>query len=338
MLVSRQSQPLMVSAFLLSLLGSAAAARKPVIVVADVGVDDAAGLLYVLGSPSLELLGIASSFGCHRDPAQTATNARRLLAAANRSDVPVYVGAKYPLGTSKPLWTEQEWQARVEAGTVFHGATGLGEPPPAGDEACAAMETHISAAEFIASAVRERAPGTVTLISFSPLPDVALALLLEPRLPSLLHALVLMGGATGETGVVNAHGNAMALSEANFYHDPAAAQLVLRAFSAPDATAEVVVAPLDVTMAHAVPQEVVDRWAKLGAAAALFADAYAAWFGIPRASNTQIGAAGSPPPSPPLPLAPRPPSRDGRGAGGCRTRGRTAGTAGCAARRRCTTR
>ena len=182
------------------------------------------------------------------------------------------------------------------------------------------------------------APGTVTLISFSPLPDVALALLLEPRLPSLLHALVLMGGATGETGVVNAHGNAMALSEANFYHDPAAAQLVLRAFSAPDATAEVVVAPLDVTMAHAVPQEVVDRWAKLGAAAALFADAYAAWFGIPRASNTQIGAAGSPPPSPPLPLAPRPPSRDGRGAGGCRTRGRTAGTAGCAARRRCTTR
>ena len=77
--------------------------RRPVLIVADVGVDDAAALLWALGSPQLEILGIASSLGCHNDPLQTTNNARRLLVAANRSDVPVFVGARFPLGTSVPL-------------------------------------------------------------------------------------------------------------------------------------------------------------------------------------------------------------------------------------------
>ena len=43
------------------------AEKIPVVLVADVGIDDAAALLWLLRSPSIELIGIAASFGCHGD-------------------------------------------------------------------------------------------------------------------------------------------------------------------------------------------------------------------------------------------------------------------------------
>ena len=197
-------------------LADASAARKPVIIVADVGVDDAAALLWAVGSPELEVLGVASSLGCHADSRNTAANARRLLVVANKSHVPVFLGSRYPLGMSTPLEVD---------GSRFHGPTGFGKPPSAEEEAaCSAVApTNVSAAEFIARTVRSR-PGEITLLSFSPLTDVALALLIEPRLPFLLDSLVLMGAA------VYTHGNAQPLAEANFLHDAAAAQRRRRGF------------------------------------------------------------------------------------------------------------
>ena len=235
------------------------AAPRPVIVVADVGVDDAAALLWALGSPKLEVLGIASSLGCHSDARETAKNARRLLNAANRTDVPVFIGSRYPLGTSEPLEVD---------GSRFHGPTGFGDPPgPEEVEACSAIPVpNISAAEFIVRAVRER-PGGVTILSFSPLTDVALALLLEPRLPSLISSLVLMGAA------VYTHGNAQPLAEANFLHDALAAQLVVRSFTK---DSRLVIVPLDVTMSDGgmVSPAVVEQIARLGHAGRLFARAW----------------------------------------------------------------
>ena len=59
---------------LAGLLAVFAADSSPqqVILVADVGVDDAAGLLLALSSPSLKVLGIAAAYGCHKDVAVTA--------------------------------------------------------------------------------------------------------------------------------------------------------------------------------------------------------------------------------------------------------------------------
>ena len=237
-----------------------ASLRKPVIVVADVGVDDAAALLWAIGSPELEVLGVASSLGCHSDARNTAANAVRVLVAANRSDVPVFVGSRFPLGQSAMLEVD---------GSRFHGPTGFGKPPTTEEEAaCSAVApTNMSAAEFIAGIVRSR-PGEITLLSFSPLTDVALALLIEPRLPFLLNSLVLMGAA------VYTAGNAMPLAEANFLHDAAAAQLVVRSFTE---GSRLVIAPLDVTMKEAalIKSSVVQTIRGLGHAGALFADAYA---------------------------------------------------------------
>ena len=45
-------------------------------------------VLLLLRDPTLEILGIAASFGCHGDVRRTAANARRLLDAAGAGAVP----------------------------------------------------------------------------------------------------------------------------------------------------------------------------------------------------------------------------------------------------------
>ena len=71
-----------------------AAEKIPVLLVADVGIDDAAALLWLLRSPSIELIGIASSFGCHGDVRQIAKNAKRLLRAAGAPCAPNRQGTR----------------------------------------------------------------------------------------------------------------------------------------------------------------------------------------------------------------------------------------------------
>ena len=94
---------------------------------------------------------------------------------------------------------------------------------------------------------------------------MALALAIEPRLPTLLHSLIAMGGA------VHTAGNASPLAEANFLHDAPAARAVVHAFSAP-ATCPFVLAPLDVTNPALVGAETIGRLAR-SKAARMFADA-----------------------------------------------------------------
>jgi purine nucleosidase len=208
-----------------------ASARLPVILVADVGVDDASGVLFALASSKLDVLGIAATHGCHRDVRSTARNAQRLLAASNRAEVPVYVGSRASLTGIEP----------VHDGQHVHGADGFGGEAPTEEElaTCASDAPSLSAAEFIATTARAR-PGEVSVLCFSPMTNVALATLLEPTLPRLLHSLVAMGGA------IHVAGNISPLAEANFAMDAEAAALVVRAFQPADAC-PFVLAPLDMT-------------------------------------------------------------------------------------------
>ena len=74
------------------------------------------------------------------------------------------------------------------------------------------------------------------MLAVGPLTNLALALELEPALPSLVRDVVVMGGAA------LAPGNISAVAEANIGNDPAAAQAVL------EADWPVTVVGLDVTM------------------------------------------------------------------------------------------
>ena len=243
-----------------------AAARTPVVLVADVGVDDASALIWLAKDPTIDLLGVAASFGCHGDVRQTAANARRVLRAAGRPCVPVYVGSPYALGEST---------TPSDDGSYVHGSDGLGSVAEAPEElrmpSCDVDET-LSAAEFIARTARER-PGEITVIVTSPLTNLALAYLLEPQLPELVTRTLVMGGA------VRHPGNVSPLAEANFAHDARAARLVVDAFSSDDGD-RLVIAPLDVTMAGAVDHvHVASELDKAGVAQRLLAKAWRIYIG-----------------------------------------------------------
>lgn len=176
-----------------------------IIIDTDPGVDDALAIMYLAAQEDAEIVAVGSVHGNVPAPL-AATNALRVLELVGL-EVPVAVGAARPL--AQPLQTAE----------FVHGDDGLGGhagPPPRGTP-CAG-----SAAEQLVRLARKH-PGELTLLALGPLTNIALAVLLEPDLPKLLRAVVVMGGA------VTVPGNITPYADANFFHDPEAADLVLGA-------------------------------------------------------------------------------------------------------------
>jgi purine nucleosidase len=201
----------------------------------DTGIDDALTLLYLARlaqSGQAELTAVGTVHG-NVAPDTGALNTLRVLECAGLAGVPVAVGAAGPM------------VGPVSYAHEFHGTDGLGDtglPPPAG------QLTPTSAPEQIIRLARQR-PGELTLVAVGPLTNLAIALLLEPGLAGMFRQVVIMGGALDHPGNVTAH------AEANIWHDPEAAELVL---SAPW---PVTLVPLDATHPTAVDAGWLDRLA-----------------------------------------------------------------------------
>ncbi len=181
-------------------------ATTRVIVDCDTGIDDAVTLLYLAGRPDVEIVAVGVVHG--NVPVTTgARNTLRVLEVAGLPEVPVAVGAARPLA--------QE----VHTAEFVHGDDGLGntnQPEPS------ASVVEESAAEQLVRLARAH-PGELSLLAIGPLTNLALALLIEPELPHLLAQVSVMGGA------FSVPGNSGPLAEANIWHDPEAAELVLGA-------------------------------------------------------------------------------------------------------------
>ncbi|HEX6353795.1 nucleoside hydrolase [Actinophytocola sp.] len=197
-----------------------------IILDTDPGVDDAFAIMYLAAQEDAEIVAVGSVHGNVPAPL-AAQNALRLLELVDIS-APVAIGAALPL--AQPLQTAE----------FVHGADGLGGmagPAPRGKPVAE------SAAEQLVRLARAE-PGQLTLLALGPLTNIALAVLLEPDLPKLLRSVVVMGGA------VTVPGNITPYAEANFFHDPEAADLVLGA-GFPDLT----LVGLDVTEQTQVGEE-----------------------------------------------------------------------------------
>ena len=198
--------------------------RIPVYLDCDTGIDDALALIYLLNSPNIDLLGIGTVSG-NISSRGAARNTTSLLRLHGRDEIPVAIGAHHPrageYGGGSP---------------EVHGTNGIGgvQLPPG------AAPSDEPAAELLVRLARQAfAEGRpLTVLAIGPLTNIARALDLEPALPSLIGELVIMGGA------VWAPGNVTPAAEANIFHDPEAAGVVVRAgFST-------TLVPLDLTHAH----------------------------------------------------------------------------------------
>ena len=195
----------------------------PLALDVDTGIDDAFGLLYALGRPDVTLIGVGAVAG-NVSLERATRNTRAVLALAGRADIPVWPGAGQPL-TGSP-----------RDASDIHGETGLGHatlPEPI----LAPQPRH--AVDALIAASHEHA-GRLVVVATGPLTNIALAIARDPAFPRRIARFVAMGGAFACSG------NVTAAAEFNIWHDPEAARMVLRAFSAEGAAPAIVVG-LDVT-------------------------------------------------------------------------------------------
>lgn len=171
----------------------------------DPGVDDALAIL--MAHAHADIAGLSVVAGNVPLPHLVA-NALKLLDVIG-SDVPVFAGAAAPLAVAGP-----------DAAFV-HGADGFGDTGYL-PSTRAVQGEHAAAA--IVRLAREH-EGGLTLVALAPLTNLALALRMDPELPSRIARLVVMGGAV--TGRGNTH---LVPVEFNIGFDPEAAHVVFSAW------------------------------------------------------------------------------------------------------------
>jgi purine nucleosidase len=221
-------------------------ARLPLILDVDTGIDDSLAILYACASPDAELLAVTCLSG-NVAAQDVQRNTRAVLELAGRTDVEVALGREQPL--LRPL----------DIAPDTHGPHGVGYavlPDPT------LPLSPRYAASLIVEEARRR-PGEITLVTLGPLTNLAIAVLAEPRLPSLLRRWGLMGGS------YRVPGNTTPTTEWNIHCDPEAARICFSAWAAAVEQDEGVPRPLalglDVTeTAKLTPDHVVELARRAG--------------------------------------------------------------------------
>ena len=223
---------------------SATAQKIKVIVDQDArgpGTSDQQAILVFLQSEKFDVLGITTVSGDQWVKEET-QHVLRLLEIAGRTDVRLIAGAEFPLLNSKE--ESERWEAlygkfeykgcwtdkfAAQRSTVFEQPYHPPEvvpPMPEGEPHIEASEG--TAAEFIVKMVHKY-PGEVVLWAGGPLTNYALALKLDPSVATLAKEFVMMGGGLyADKGAIDA-GAIDARREFNWWFDPEAARIVLRA-------------------------------------------------------------------------------------------------------------
>ena len=186
-------------------------------------------LLLMIQSPQVEVLGITVVSGDQwRD--EEVAHTLRLLEIIGRTDIPVVPGAAFPLVRTRE--ESQMWQQRYGK-VAYAGAWDdrwwheSSVVPPLAEGAPTTKPSDEDAAHFLIRMVRKY-PHEITIYEGGPMTNLALAISLDPQFPELVQELVFMGGSlspqTDNPEFVNNPRH-----EFNFWFDPEAAAIVLRA-------------------------------------------------------------------------------------------------------------
>jgi inosine-uridine nucleoside N-ribohydrolase len=186
-------------------------------------------LLVLVQSPQVEVLGATVVSGDQwRD--EEVAHTLRLLEIIGRTDIPVVPGAVFPLVRTRQ--ESQLWQQRYGK-VAYAGAWDdrwWHEPyviPPLPEGQPTTKPAAEDAAHFLIRMVHKY-PHEVTIYEGGPMTNLALAISLDPQFPELAQGLVFMGGGlspqTDNPEWVNTPRH-----EFNFWFDPEAAEIVLRA-------------------------------------------------------------------------------------------------------------
>jgi len=209
-----------------------AQARRKVIIDQDCsgpGGSNLQTVLLLLQSPQVEVLGITVASGDQwRD--EEIAHTLRLLEIIGRTDIPVVPGAVFPLvhRREEAQWWQERYGKLAYSGAWddrwWHESSVV---PPLPEGTPKAKPAEEDAAHFLIRMVH-RYPQQVTIYEGAPMTDLALAISLDPQFPELAEQLVFMGGSLSpQTDSPEFTNNPR--HEFNFWFDPEAAHVVLRA-------------------------------------------------------------------------------------------------------------
>jgi purine nucleosidase len=178
-------------------------------------------LTMLLQAPNVQVMGVTVITGDGWLKQETA-DALKLLEMEGRSDIPVYMGAEFPLVQSRyellrltQLYGGSRTDPYLGAYSEFGPGPDDVKAPPDGFAKTAAQPD--SAAEFIIKTIRAN-PHQIALYCGGPLTNVALAVTLAPDIVPLTREIVFMGTSP-----------AFQPKSVNVLYDPHAARIVLHA-------------------------------------------------------------------------------------------------------------
>jgi inosine-uridine nucleoside N-ribohydrolase len=186
-------------------------------------------LLTLIQSPQIEVLGITVVSGDQWLKEEVA-HTLRLLEIVGRTDIPVIAGAEFPLVRTRgeaQAW-QQQYGKVAYAGAWddrwWHEASVV-PPMPEGQPTTKPADE--DAVHFLIRMVH-KFPNEVTIYEGGPMTNLALAISIDPSFPELARELVFMGGSLSPKSDNPEFVN-NPRHEFNFWFDPEAAAIVLRA-------------------------------------------------------------------------------------------------------------
>ena len=214
---------------LLVVLVSVTGAKEKVILDTDMVVlyDDGVAMMMLANHPEIELLGVTIVPG-NTWLSEGTAYALRQLEVLNRTDIPVASGTRYPLRAARYETIQVERKmfgyrsgfigcfARVEPATYLEVYRREYQSAPT----IKPVDKH--AVNFLIDTIKAN-PGQVTVMPIGPCTNLAIAIRLAPEIVPLIKRVVYMGGA------FDVPGNTTPAAEFNWWFDPEAAKMSVRA-------------------------------------------------------------------------------------------------------------
>lgn len=218
--------------------------KKKIILDVDTGTDDAVAIIAAALSPSLELMAVISEFG-NNSLENTTRNTLQVIELLGL-DIPVYAGCPQPM-CRKLYYAFDAGQHKSRGvdkdGVSFGYHDDFALPPPV------RKAESLNGVTYLIETLRRTAE-KLTLVACGPLTCIGIALRIAPDIAQNIEEIVLMGGGINESNITLA-------AEANIWHDPEAAQIVMLA------GVKTTVLPLDATHRAALPGTWAEHFAAL---------------------------------------------------------------------------
>ena len=217
-------------AMLLAVTSTQAAVKEKVILDTDMveAFDDGVAMILLANSPVVELLGVTTLSGNSWMEDGTAYVVRQ-LEIEGKTAIPVAMGMPYPFRPQRHELFDQERKSIGKGHDSWVGSFGLPQPKSweeaykkryGKEPSIKPIDKH--AVDFIIDTVRAN-PGEVTIAAIGPCGNLAMAIRKAPDIIPQIKRVVYMGGSFYKPG------NVTPAAEFNWFFDPEAAKIAVRA-------------------------------------------------------------------------------------------------------------